>query len=985
MHPIMKYRFLKILFCLILFTVSPTLTARINTTSGTSESDILRKNFATPPSSARPWVYWFWVNSNISRKGITADLEAMQRVGIGGVLIMDISLKIIQDGTPAGPCRFMDSQWKDLFHFAVQEAKRLGLEITMANDAGWTGSGGPWIKPAEAMQTVVFSETPATGGRETDLVLPAPPSNGGFYRDIAVLAIAGRKDSPKGAIENLAMKALFAKSGIFNQFAPQKDTLPAGTAVAPDNIRDISGMMDRQGHLRWKAPPGNWNIIRFGHTFTGATNKPSAPESEGPECDKLSKEGVRKNFDGMMKNLLKLVGPEAGKTLVAAHIDSWEVGAQNWTGNMPEEFRLRRGYNLIPWLPVLCGNIIGDLQKTERFLWDYRKTISELMVENYVAEMRDLCHKNGLLFSMEPYNTIGNDLDAANYPDLPMSEFWTKNGGDWYSDKVKGVASSAHLNNRTIVGAESFTCAEEEKWQQHPATMKSVGDRFFCDGVNQFVIHRYAMQPWDNLKPGISMGPFGVHYERTQTWWEYTLPWHTYLARCQYLLRQGTFVADVLNLQPEEPIYRYRKMKIDGYDFDACSPDAFLKVKTENGMLVDGAGNRHRLLVMTHTGTMTVAMLRRIRDLVTSGASLLGEPPASTPGLADYPEADAKLKKLVNELWGNQSEKERKVGSGKVFRQISAEEALGRLGIRPDFVSDRKIRYIHRTINDKDNYFIANSADSAVTANCVFRVSGKSPQWWDPETGSTRDIPCYSKNKDGTVSIRISLPPSGSGFVLFTPAKAVSPEKTGGNDNKPFESFPLTFSGITEIKGPWKLQFPEEYSDSSYMVLNELKSWTLLPVKKLNYFSGTATYSRNITIPAGAVAGGSRLYLDLGKVHTMAKLYVNGSEAGILWKPPYCTDISNYIREGENSLKIEVVNLWVNRQIGDEFLPEDSERNPNGTLKSGVWPGWILNETPGPTGRYSFTTWRLWKKEDPLQDSGMLGPVYLKQSTANHE
>lgn len=983
----MKRLFSKIILSILLIIFSLPLSAQQKAPDKNRNFVRLRNGFETPPASARPWVYWFWVNNNVTRKGITADLEAMQRVGIGGVLIMDVNLKVIQDGTPVGQYRFMDNQWKDLFLFAVKEAKRLDLEVIMANDAGWTGSGGPWIKPEDAMQTVVFSETPITGDHEINQILPSPPSKGDFYRDIAVLAVNGPEKSSGVKIENLAMKALFSKSGIFNQFSPQKDTLPEKEAVKHENIIDISRMMDQNGHLKWKAPQGNWTIIRFGHTFTGATNKPSTPESEGPECDKLSKTGIRKNFNGMMKNLVKLVGPDAGNTLVAAHIDSWEVGAQNWTRNMPQEFKKRRGYDIVPWLPVLSGKIIGNLPETERFLWDFRKTISELMVENYVAEMRELCHKNGMLFSMEPYNTIGNDLDAANYPDLPMSEFWTKNGGDWYSDKVKGIASAAHLNNRQVVSAESFTCAEEEKWLQHPATMKSVGDRFFCDGVNQFVIHRYAMQPWINIKPGISMGPFGVHYERTQTWWEYTLPWHTYLARCQFMLRQGIFVSDILNLQPEEPIYRYKKLKLEGYDFDACSPDAFKHVKTESGMLVDGSGNRHRLLVLTHTGTMSVPMLEKIRDLVVQGASMLGDPPLSTPGLTDYPMADSSLKTLVNELWGNQSEIERKVGAGKVFRQVSPEEALGRLGVTQDFVSDRKIRYIHRKIDDKENYFIANTSDSTVTATCIFRVKGKRPEWWDPETGRSRQIPNYRITQNGSVSIRISFSPSGSGFVVFSPEKDLDSRKitSKNEDIKCFESFCRSFINTTEVKGPWTLQFPGNYCDSSRIELNELKSWTFLPVKKLNYYSGTATYSKSITIPAGSLRNGSRIYLDLGVVREMAKLFVNGKEAGILWKPPYSMDITNFIHEGENSLKIDVVNLWVNRQIGDEFLPEDSERKPNGTLKSDVWPDWVLRESPSPTGRYSFTSWRLWKKEDNLQESGLLGPVCIKQSTTYDE
>ena len=1109
----------------------------------------VRKNFSSPPESARPWVYWFWVNSNVTRKGITADLEAMKRVGIGGVLIMDIDLNEM-DRTPGGPIRFMDAEWKSQFRFAIEEAHRLGLEVNMNNDAGWTGSGGPWITPDLAMQTVVYKDTVVTGPGLVELLLPQPLAKGNYYCDIAVLAVPkqdfkaphmvdasptmqvlgdnGVADSPLPSvkcpvnltfknveklpsltihfdtpfnacvldlttgglildgwfeaalevsndgktfntvktfslkngnislvfnsltassfrikllkahtdqkefklsnleihpryhIENFQLKALFAKSGIFGQSSVLSDSAPSGFTLSRDKVINLTKKMDSMGRLKWNVPDGKWAILRIGHTFTGAMNGPSPHEGKGPECDKLSKEGIRKNFDGMMKKLVELAGPYAGKTLVTSHIDSWEVGPQNWTKKMGEEFMKRRGYEITPFLPVLTGRVIGDLQITERFMWDLRKTISELMVENYVAEMQKLCHESGLQFSFESYNTIGNDLDAANFVDEPMSEFWTRNGGDWYFDKVKGISSAAHLNNRPTISAESFTSAEEERWLLHPANIKAIGDRFLCDGVNKFVFHRYAMQPWLNRKPGMSMGPFGLHYERTQTWWEYSLPWHTYLARCQYLLRQGTFVSDILNLQPEETIYRYKNLPVTGYDYDACSPDAFKQVRFADGKLIDGSGNMHQLLVLTHTGTMTEPTLRHIYELVLQGAVVLGSPPKATPGLTDYPMADVRLKALVEELWGTASEEDRKVGKGRVFQNISAEEALSRIGLVSDFVSDKKLRYIHRKINDTDIYFVSNSADSTILANCTFRVSGKRPSWWDPESGKMKPINIYASNGHGTIQIPIALGPAQSGFVVFSPEsdsdkrrvvkislngeslindghltsdikhpgiRAGIFEVLNGNISYPgnylfkmSDGQEITVNKLSEHKpsvfsGPWKLKFLAESGISKESTLHQLASWSQLPDKEMNFFSGTGTYFNAFTIPVNSIKKGEKLILDLGKVEVMAKIYVNGKNGGILWKPPYRTDISSLVHEGSNNLKIEVVNLWVNRQIGDEYLPEDSERQPNGTLKQSTWPDWISEDKPSPTGRQSFTTWRLWKKDDPLQPSGLLGPV----------
>ncbi len=1140
-----------LLFCPVFFLFSKNVSAQSRLASKTDPIVSVQNNFISPPESARPWVYWFWINSNVSREGITADLESMKRVGIGGVLIMDVNLNAF-DRTPNGLLRFMDVQWKAMFRFAVEEAKRLGIEVNMTNDAGWTGSGGPWITPENAMQTVVFSETKVAGTSLIDEILPQPLTKADYYRDIAVMAVPysntqkepsinfnpslniftdekGSKqsfpteknpiklsfqnpeklpslsvqfESPYTAcvldltavgldgwieaalqiskngkefktaktitlkngknslvfnmetashykiqflkshisgdtvvfsglevhnryhIENLPMKAVFLKSG--NQFQPAglNETAPADMIISREKVIDLTKFMDTSGRLKWKAPAGQWTVLRFGHTFTGAMNGP-ALGVEGPECDKLSKSGIRIHFDGMMKKLIELVGPDSKRTLVATHIDSWEVGAQNWTRTMGDEFRKRRGYDLVPYLPVLAGRVIGDLQLTERFLWDFRKTISELMVENYVAEMQKVSNENGLRFSFESYNTIGNDLDAANWTDEPMGEFWTRNGGDWYFDKVKGMSSAAHLNNRPVTGAESFTAAEEERWLSHPANIKAVGDRFFCDGVNRFVFHRYAMQPWLNQKPGMSMGPYGLHYERTQTWWEYSLPWHKYLARCQYVLRQGTFVSDVLNLQPEEPIHRFRIMNLTGYDYDACSPDAFQHVKIENGKLIDGSGNSHQLIVLKHSGVMTEPMLRRIRDLVVRGAVVLGDPPMATPGLTDYLSADSKLKALVEELWGTGSETvtDRKVGKGRVFRNISPEEALNRIGIFPDFVADKKLRYIHRKINESDIYFVANSVDSNVVANCSFRVTGKRPHWWNPETGQIKPLTTYTSG-EGVTHIPLVFDPSGSGFVVFSPETEYDSERIvkitrdgetlfqDGMSLKTLntKSFKENSSGFLnegislpgtyiitkasgkklqmnfsnkmeaiEISGPWKLQFSAANGASKEVQLNQLESWTSLPDKELNYFSGTGTYFKTISIPANSIKNGNQLFLDLGKVQVMAKVFVNGKDAGIVWKAPYRINISSLVHKGENSLKIEVVNLWVNRQIGDENLPEDSERNPNGTLKHDTWPDWISQDKQSPTGRQTFTTWRLWKKDEPLQKSGMLGPVTLQQ------
>ena len=615
--------------------------------------------------------------------------------------------------------------------------------------------------------------------------------------------------------------------------------------------------------------------------------------------------------------------------------------------------------------------------------------------------------------------TTGNDLDAANHAEEPTAEFWTPTGqgADFYPT-TKSMASAAHLNGHKIVGAEAFTSTASERWLWHPAMLKKIGDDAFCQGVNRFIIHRYAAQPFAKRAPGLQMGPWGLHYERTNTWWEWSRPWHEYLTRCQYLLRQGEAVADVLQLQSEEPILRVQLSPLTGYDYDVCGTDTFAKLSFKNGRLALPNGRSYGLLTLHHTGTMTLPTLKHLRDLVQAGAAMLGEPPQATPGLTDYPQADTELQTIANELWGNDTvTTTRTFGKGRIFRGIPAEKALELLALPPDFEADRDIHWTHRTAGSAEIYFVSSQNDAPTTALCAFRVAGKIPELWDAETG--RIIPTYpnAPGKPGQTRLSIPFTPSGSWFVVFRPAPqgATPPNLIGVALNKlplyengystraanPLNlvtgsvreagTYNLVFSDGTKrklkvsllppdtaIEGSWTLRFPAGSGAPASITLAELKSWTALADPGARYFSGTASYSKTIDIPKEFLGRDQRLLLDLGRVGVMAKVNLNGKPLGLLWQPPYQVDITNTATPGPNQLEISVVNLWPNRLIGDELLPEDSERNPNGTLKT--WPQWLLDNQPSPTGRLTFSSWRLWKSDDPLQPSGLLGPVTLRTS-----
>ena len=616
----------------------------------------LEQGFTNPPASARPWVYWFWLNSNITREGITADLEAMKRVGIGGVLIMEVD-----QGAPVGPVAFMGPQWRELFKHVAAEALRLGLEVNMNNDAGWNGSGGPWIKPEQSMQKVVWSETSLEGPKHFDGKLPQPPTVAGFYRDIAVLAFP-----TPGAfrIAGIQGKALFERQGV----PPAADTkLPAEMVIDPARMADLSAKTDKDGHLAWDVPAGKWTVLRFGHTSTGACNGPAPASGTGLECDKLAKEGIEAHFAAMMAKLVADVGPAAGKSLVATHSDSWEVGAQNWTARMREEFQKRCGYDPLRFLPAMTGRVVDSLEVSERFLWDLRQTVSYLLADNYAGHLAKLCQQHGLRLSIEAYGGPCDDMTYGGRADEPMCEFWIGGGA---FETCKGMASSAHTYGKRIVGAEAFTAGDQERWLEHPATIRALGDRAFCEGVNRFVFHRYAMQPWLNYKPGMTMGPWGLHYERTETWWEQSAPWHEYLARCQFLLRQGLFVADLCYLQPEEAPQGFHIHNRSGYDYDNCTAEVVLtRMSVKDGRIVLPDGMSYRLLVLPNVSTMTPPLLRKVKELVEAGATVVGPRPLKSPSLSDYPKCDEEVKRLADELWGDcdgKTVKEHALGKGRI-------------------------------------------------------------------------------------------------------------------------------------------------------------------------------------------------------------------------------------------------------------------------------------------------------------------------------
>jgi hypothetical protein len=880
--------------------------------------------------------------------------------------------------------------------------------------------------------------------------VPDPGGDWVFHRFAKGIPLSAVELQPTPRIEDISGKAAFMRQEVFEEE-------PAGSSdwvVPQGQIVDLTNKMDSEGRLSWDVPAGKWTVLRIGHTSTGKANHPAPLESIGLECDKLSKKAIEVQFANFLQKLLDDQAAVGGKALTMAHIDSWEVGSQNWTPGFREEFLKRRGYDPVRYLPVLTGRLVESRETTERFLWDLRRTVADLLLENYAGHMREICNQHGLSLSIEAYGDGPyQDVAYAGRVDVPMCEFWT--GAPAWSDQLesycKEMASAGHIYGKPIIAAESFTSgAVSGKWQNHPFSLKPLGDQIYTLGTNRFVFHRYSMQPWLDRKPGMTFGPFGLHYERTNTWWEQSRAWHTYLARCQALLQRGQFVADVACLSSEGSPQIFPKRDSaeptipPGYDFDDVPAEVILNQTTtvRDGRLVLASGMSYKVLVLPPGRTLTPALVSKIKDLVEAGGTVVGPPPTQSPSLADYPHCDSEVVRIAAEVWGDcdgESLTENHYGKGKVVWGKPLVEVLGALDTPPDFACknvtvNEQIRYIHRNDHGDDLYFVASAFHEAKRFQCTFRLKGKKPELWWPDTGKIEPIAVYEETGNSTV-VPLALDPYGSVFVVFR--QASRPERVvsirhndveiSGLAPKPIPSIQLqhepadvTFDGDAgyhievaqpgkyelktasgqklsveipalpdpfEITGPWELDFPKGWKAPERVTLERLISWTDHPNPGVKYFSGTGTYHRRFELPSGFAAHNRGFYLDLGRVAVIAEAKLNGRDLGILWKPPFRVDITEALQAGANELTVNVVNLWPNRLIGDDMLPPDCDwippfhaGNPVPPTHGSVlarWPQWLLEGKPSPTGHVTFAAWKLWSKEDPLMESGLLGPVQI--------
>ena len=930
----------------------------------------LAEEFKNPGNEARPRAYWNWLNGSVTLDGLTRDLEEAKDKGLGGLEMWDTEAMRNPDGyVPAGP-PFMGPESVAAVHHSMKEAKRLGLELGLITSSGWN-AGGPWVPPELASKNLFYSSVLVTGPGQIRHEIPfpyvpedCPKGEDGFpkwYLDVAVLAWPESED---------------------NVIADLSDVLI------------LTGKFKNEV-LTWNAPEGRWRVARFVCSNNGQQLIAASPNSKGPFIDFLDPEATRFHFESIIGKLGLEKGGNPDHPLKSLEVDSMELheGIQ-WTPEFPDWFKKYHGYDPVAWLPVMTGWTIKDKLTSDRFKYDFAKTVSDLLIFSHYTTGSQVCAEYGLELAGEAggpgppiWDTCPVDaLKALGNVGIPRGEFWIGNRHNIFL--VKEIASAAHAYGKPYVDAEAWTTWR--RWKDSPFVRKRIVDRAFCEGLNRITYHGFSHSPKEAGYPGRTYHA-GVDMNPQVVWWSKARPFMDYLARSSHMLQQGLFVADVAYYYGDQapnfwPMYHNvpEKPLLEGlgagYDYDVVNSDVIVnRMAQKDGRIVLPDGMSYRVLVLPEQRDMQLEVLMKLEQLVSKGATIIGPKPWDVPGMGDFEVRTEKLRALADKMWGacdGTTVKQNSYGKGKVVWGLTAREWLAQQAVGPDFSAlssehSDHLDYIHRQREGIDIYFVRNKALTPVDTDCQFRAKDSVPLLWDPADGSISPVVAYEKVSGGT-SVRLDLAPGGSVFVVFS--EDVAPNIADTNVFHCFRNGSHTFTDSEckkkqvdidslpaplSLEGEWTVRFDPEWGAPAEIKLTELISWTDHETEGVKYYSGAGFYTKTLDVPREWTAAGRSVHLDLGDVRDVAEVFVNGTSAGVLWKPPYRADITSLVTPGDNELKIEVMNMWINRLTGDQVLPMEQRFTHTNMSFDGSWR--------------RVTTWK-------TQPAGLLGPVRLLQS-----
>ena len=942
----------------------------------------LKNNFENPSNESGVNCWWWWLNGNVNKAAITKDLEAMKSRNFQGAMIFDAGGHNQRGNKdiPTGPL-FGSDDWNELFVFAMDEAKRLDLEMGFNIQSGWN-LGGPRVTPEYTAKQITFSETIISGNEKVAKNLEVPKSRRDFYKDIAVLAFPLKATNKTNKLINeLDLKLGYHELGgsapdtrflLDNTPRNKKNTVnKTSYIVNKDDILDLTSKMDNEGNLNWDAPNGEWSIIRFGYTCTGSHVSTSSGDWQGSVLDYMSKEAFDFYWNDVVEPIFHAAGDHVGTTLKYMETDSWECGGMNWTDNFSDEFQNYRGYGLKNFLPIVAGYVVDDTNTSNAFLNDFRKTLGDLVAYNHYARFQEYAHKYNMGIQPESAGPHAGPLDGIKnygFSDIVMSEFWSPSPHRPRPENrffMKQASSAAHIYGKKIVGAESFTTIgphwNDELWHDQ----KSAFDHEICAGLNRMYFHTFTCSPPEMGLPGQEYFA-GTHVNPQVTWWRQSGAFIDYMHRTQSVVQEGKFVADVLYYYGDHVPNVFPLKHSDpagvmpGFDYDVTDETIFLQLKLKDGKIIVPGGVEYNVLVLPDHNVLSMAVLEKVEELLKDGAQILGSKPESSVSLVGGEKDKKQFDELANKIWGNaETDKgEKKYGKGLLTWGTTAREYLLSKNIPADFEiveSDSKTDYdyIHYTIGESDVYFVTNQTTDRKKINCQFRVSGLQAELWDALSGEIRVAKAFSQ-KGGLTNVPLTLEPYGAIMVVFnTPIDA----NNQGTSTRNYADYKT----VKSIAGEWLVNFDPKWGGPESVTFPELIDWTQHSDEGIKYYSGTAVYNTAFNVDFDLQK--SKLYfLQLENVKDVgiAEVQINGKDKGILWTKPFRVEISNELQEGENTLEIKVVNSWFNRVAGDEMFPNKKQFTSTNAV--------LINDFRGRP-----------RKEIPLEPSGLLGPVTIEE------